>query len=348
MHKNMFRLKNGAIVEIRGVPGDQSSIRIKASHLAEVFGVQNIRAVLQSKSTGKYQRGIDFWTLAVPMSTSSFGGHRSCLFVSYACMVQLALCTRVDKGAAEQFKKWVLDVACIAQTGTQQQREQLASSIVEGIPLTTALNHYKSTSANPGAVQVLYLILMGQVGLLRESLNIQTPDIPDDWVVLKVGKSEDYCSWIRRHERGIGTLPGVLLSEVCVAYMDHLDGAQLCTAETRVKHDMWGYGDEPGLGIHLDIGTDVDGKSEIMALDPRLLRSARNLYNKVRLEYAAGAMQESERVIGTLCMEMEHQAELHLKEQEVLRVQRDASCREKVLMEEKVVLMAELLTVYRK
>ena len=221
MHKNMFRLKNGAIVEIRGVPGDQSSIRIKASHLAEVFGVQNIRAVLQSKSTGKYQRGTDFWTLVVPMSTPSFGGHRLSLFVSYACMVQLAVCTRVNKGAAEQFKKLVLDVACIAQTGTQQQREELASSIVEGIPLTTALNHYKSTSANPGAIQVLYLILMGQVGLLRESLNIQTPDIHDDWVVLKVGKSEDYCSRIRRHERGIGTIPGVLLSEVCVVYMDH-------------------------------------------------------------------------------------------------------------------------------
>ena len=85
-----------------------------------------------------------------------------------------------------------------------------------------------------------------------------------------------------------------------------------------------------------------------MALDPRLLRSARNLYNKVRLEYAAGAMQESERVICTLRMEKEHQAELNLKEQEVLRVQRDASCMEKVLLEEQVVLMKELLTVYRK
>ena len=40
-------------------------------------------------------------------------------------------------------------------------------------------------------------------------------------------------------------------------------------------------------------GTEVDGKSEIMAIDPRLLRGAKNLLEAVRLKFAAGSQAVS-------------------------------------------------------
>jgi hypothetical protein len=75
---------------------------------------------------------------------------------------------------------------------------------------------------------------------------------------------------------------------VCNVHLSHLEKPELAAAEARLKRDLWGSpdGTSKGIGIHLDVTSRVDGFSKLLALDPQLLPVAKNLFEKVRLQYS--------------------------------------------------------------
>jgi hypothetical protein len=78
-----------------------------------------------------------------------------------------------------------------------------------------------------------------------------------------------------------------VLIVVCDVHLGHLESPELATAETSIKHALWGSpdGSSTGIGIHLDVETREDGFSELLALDPQLLSVAKDLFKMVRLQY---------------------------------------------------------------
>jgi hypothetical protein len=130
---------------------------------------------------------------------------------------------------------------------------------------------------------VIYLMRVGKVGDLRDSLKILTEGVPNDQDVFKWGKSCSYQEQIVEHSRGLGRLKGAQLS---LTYLAHVDKQHIFDAETRIKQYLC------GIGVHLSVGNKVDGHSELVALTPSHVKAARQAYKATALECGASVQSE--------------------------------------------------------
>ena len=196
----------------------------------------------------------------------------------------------VPKADPEAHFRWIAEMACIAHTGTDEQRQALADSIRQGA--------HKGGAKSPACV--LSLVHVGRVGNLRASLGILTQGISDNWGVYRLGNCGDEHA----------AVDGAQLDVICTMHLDH---SELVTAQNTLKHTLWGSSaGTRGIGIHVQVSSDVEGKLELMALDPELLPVAKHLFEKVRLQTPGLKQMEAE---------AKHQEEVLRHQEEVLRHQ---------------------------
>ena len=196
----------------------------------------------------------------------------------------------VPKANTEAHFRWIAEMACIAHTGTDEQRQALADSIRQGA--------HKDWAKSPACV--LSLVHVGRVGNLRAPLGILTQGISDNWGVYRLGNCGDEHA----------AVDGAELDVICTMHLDH---SELVTAQNTLKHTLWGSSaGTRGIGIHVQVSSDVEGKLELMALDPELLPVAKHLFEKVRLQTPGLKQMEAE---------AKHQEEVLRHQEEVLRHQ---------------------------
>ena len=130
---------------------------------------------------------------------------------------------------------------------------------------------------------VIYLMRVGKVGDLRDSLQILTEGVPDDQDVFKWGKSCNYQEQIVEHSRGLTRLRGALLS---LTYLAHVDKEHLSEAETSIKQYLF------SIGVHLSVGNKVDGHSELVALTPSHVKAARQAFKATAQECGTEVQSE--------------------------------------------------------
>ncbi|KAJ3152459.1 hypothetical protein HDU86_005640 [Geranomyces michiganensis] len=147
------------------------------------------------------------------------------LFLTYRGLVYALNNSRSEY--AENFCDQAARILFAVNLGTVEDR---AALVVDTLGLDTVRCVFRRITP---AASIVYLINLGTVGELRDSLGIETEGVPNDYVVLKWGYSENLCDRFAAHMQHFGKVRG------CQPRLQKailLDRMQLSVCETEVKN----------------------------------------------------------------------------------------------------------------
>ena len=221
-----FRNEDGsvAVIECRG-DRNQKKVWFKVKDVSRVFGMPNLTEVLLHKDRG-YERGAHFQTFSRTQDSVQTRradhwavGHEQTtptMFLTYKGMMKVLYSSR--SGNADKFTDWATDVLFVAQMGTDNQRQEMASMIAG--PTTTIVNKVMGCASS--STPCVYLFSLGSVKDLKE-----VPYFKDALThhtsssrVFKFGLTNDLKRRTGEHERSFGSLEGVTLHLTKYSYID--------------------------------------------------------------------------------------------------------------------------------
>lgn len=146
------------------------------------------------------------------------------IFLTYHGLLKLLYTSR--KGKHENFLIWATRTVFTAHLGTPEQKRSLVASLLGASP--EAVNEVFNTFAR--CFSCVYLLQIGTVGDLRESMNIDEGFLDTDMVV-KYGRTDSLKRRTKEHnsKRSYGGIKGAKIRLLCNARIDprHLSKAEI-------------------------------------------------------------------------------------------------------------------------
>ena len=154
------------------------------------------------------------------------------LYLTFAGMTKTIIGSKNDK--TKPYIDWANNTLCVAQMGTEEQKNMLVSNI-KGIPYDTIQELF---SRNATDLSCLYLTALGYVKDLREVMNL--PDsIPDDYIVYKFGMTKSLEIRKNGHRHEFKELEKYI--ELKLIKYAHIDPAYLAEAKNELKITLKQY-----------------------------------------------------------------------------------------------------------
>jgi hypothetical protein len=220
-----FRNVNGVVdIETRG-KRTKEGVYFLAKDVAKAFAMPNLINTMTRKDSA-YETDIHYKRFirqksGIPTKTLC----KKQVYITYDGMLKILLASR--SGVAKTFTNWASETLFTVQMGSISQKNKLISNII-GVPakdFKTALR----ASAKP--VACIYRFGLGIAGDLRDAMDIPQ-DIPDDYIIIKYGLTNDLVRRTGEHILSYEKIPGVALKLMNFAYIDQLN---LSKAECDIK-----------------------------------------------------------------------------------------------------------------
>jgi hypothetical protein len=228
------------------------------------------------------------------------GRTNKALFLTYRGICKVLTNTRSVK--ANGFKKWASSVLCTVQLGKVEQKEELVANVL-GVNVRS-MRESLSTCAT--SVPCVYLFSLGTCKDLRKSMSL-SEDIPDDYIIVKYGFTNDLNRRSGEHAAKYGKIDGVRLELLQYTYVDPIF---LSNAENDICEFF----------KDIEIPVVYDTQKELVAVKSTHLKQVTNQYKSLNMLYA-GRTKEMTVEIDRLKLTIERQVDkykVELLEKELL------------------------------
>ncbi len=277
-----FKDENGNVLEVE-VRGERNKNKI-------FFRVQDVMTAFKMPSldknlldaTSNYERDLHYKTfnrLEYGIRTQSnkpstytemvSNMTKKSLYLTYKGLLRVLFTSRV--GIAEKFQDWAEDILFTVQMGDLDEKEQLGTSI-----LNVHIDNYRAVfSKYSQHFPCIYLISLGKVAELRAELGI-SPDVDDTLNVYKYGHTIDMERRLGEHKRDYGKYKSATID---LELFNYIDPKYTSQAEGNIRELFDSFGKSLA----------VDGRNELIALNPKEFYRVKKEYTRTGKEYAGAS-----------------------------------------------------------
>ena len=260
----------------------EDSIYFDMTDVSKAFEMPNLGRTICNKVSA-YRRGFDYKVFITPKrtiinydSTNETSNEKSNetsnenttnkrTFLTLSGLIRVLHVSR-NKNAVH-YCKWVKQIVYTHQFGTQEQKEDLAASVL-GVSAKIIKTVYNTISDQ---IPCVYLFTLGYVKDLRESM--QLSDVyDDDDVVAKYGFTKDLTRRTGEHIKKYGKIANSILR---LKYNTFIDPLYLSNAETDIKLFV----------DSLQMKLDYEKEDEMIVIPQRLERQVKQEYALIGTKY---------------------------------------------------------------
>ena len=332
-NEEKFKDSNGNIIEIetRG-ERDRKNIFFKVKDISIGFEMPSLAKNLTDKNTS-FENNLHYKFFSIRKKSHTMGAYtiKKAIYLTYKGLLRVLFVSRNKN--AESFQDWAEDKLFTIQMGSDDKKEELGCEIMS-LDVKSYRAVFKSHATD---FPCIYLLRLGSVKDLRSTFNIDL-SISDNLIVYKYGNSDNMERRMSEHGRDYGKMKNVRL-EMTIYHV--IDTKYLFDAETDLRQFFKNFRKS----------IEVDGRSELVALDDDGFKQTKNLYRMIGSDYA-GATFGLQKKITRLEMEIKeiqhgHEIELMKKEMEIQKgvmiiQQKDLEIEKKNLELEKRDLMIQI------
>lgn len=281
-----FRDEEGNILEIetRGVR-TPTGIYFLVKDVSELFGITELCKVLINNASS-YVYNEDYICF---ISKDVYGKLHKILYLTYEGLLRVIMTTRSNK--TRPFMKWITRVLFTVQMGEQEAKEELASEILS----VNVKSMREALSRSSTSVPCVYLFSLGLCKDLRLSMSIDDT-IPDNYIVVKYGFTNDLNRRTTEHASKFGKLDGVNMELIQYTYIDPIFLSE-------AEKDICGYFKDIEIPI-----TTYETQKELVAINPSHMKQVLKQYKALNMLYA-GHTKEMAAEIDKLKTTIERQEE---------------------------------------
>lgn len=221
-----FTDKNGNAfdIEIRG-EHTLDGILFKAEDIANIFGMENLTHTLDQKDKyieNKHYMILDssliFWIKDQPNDESTKNRRT---FLSWGGLLKVLFTSKSGNSERQRMVNWIIKTMFIHQFGSESERNELATN------LTKSFRGLLNSKAG------VYLVRIGKVKDLRDSMQITKESHPDDNAYLyKFGKSNDCIRRFSEHTSKSGY--GCYSNSISMNTFVFMDESKITKAENEL------------------------------------------------------------------------------------------------------------------
>ena len=332
-NEEKFKDSNGNIIEIetRG-ERDRKNIFFKVKDISIGFEMPSLAKNLTDKNTS-FENNLHYKFFSIRKKSHTMGVYtiKKAIYLTYKGLIRVLFVSRNKN--AESFQDWAEDKLFTIQMGSDDKKEELGCEIMS-LDVKSYRAVFKSHATD---FPCIYLLRLGSVKDLRSTFNIDQ-SVSDNLIVYKYGKSDNMERRMSEHGRDYGKMKNVRL-EMTIYHV--IDTKYLFDAETDLRQFFKNFRKS----------IEVDGRSELVALDDDGFKQTKNLYRMIGSDYA-GATFGLQKKITRLEMEIKeiqhgHEIELMKKDMEIQKgvmiiQQKDLEIEKKNLELEKRDLMIQI------
>jgi prophage antirepressor-like protein len=306
-----FKDVNGVTIELTFC-GERSyeGIWIKASDVSIQFGLPLLKNCIIDKDSG-YTRNIHYNTFAsrtpltmAGISCHSQGGQKNgrgrnrSLYLTYRGLTKVLFSSRSPN--AEHFQKWACEMLFTIQMGTKAEQTKLSAKLL-GMSADDMMNMLSSHS---NKFPCIYLIILGTVKDLRESMNISA-EWSDDLLVCKYGFTDSYKRRIPEHQ---ATYETTYKNAVVRPYAyNYIDPQFLSKAEGEIRQIVSVF--EKKL--------NVDGKNDLAMFSTEQLALIKTQYGFIGKKYMGESNEMQQMIVQLEAQVLEKDHQLLHKDHEI-------------------------------
>jgi len=273
-----FRDTDGNIVEIetRGTK-NYNNIYFKVTDVSKGFNMKSLSTSLLTKDRG-YERNIHYKTFLITFSNREGKTTNKNIYLTYSGLLRVLFVSRNKN--VERFQDWAMKTLFTIQMGSTEERVRLGTSILN-IPEKTYKAVFKK---HANKFPCIYLLSLGNVGVLRETFGIIDTSIPDDSIVYKYGFTDDLGRRMGEHEDKYGKLENV---KIVLSTFHIIDPKYTCDAEGDIREECNAY----------EIGLKVEGFNELIVLNKKQLDHVKKNYGRIGKDYAGHSFELQEQIV---------------------------------------------------
>ena len=243
------------------------------------FAISNLSHTLRDKSCN-YELNIHYKKYFIRESggKTSQTTIKKQLYLTYHGLLKVLFAS--NNKQVRHFQKWATNKLFTIQMGNEEERIKLGAKLVNISVKTFRAVMNKHANKFP----CIYLISLGNVGLLRETFKIIDVSIPDDSIIYKYGFTDDLNRRLGEHQEKYGKLENVKLDE---ATFNIIDPKYTCAAERDIRDECNAY----------EINLETEGFNELIILNKKQLKCVIKRYGQIGREYAGHSAELQEQIL---------------------------------------------------
>lgn len=296
-----FRDVNGNIIEIETL-GERhhNKIYFSVHDISVGFDMANLNQIITHTDRG-YEKEKHYDVFIKPEliidqhGTNKIIPNQRRLYLTFLGLTRVLFASKNKN--ADYFQTWAIEKLFTIQMGTEQQKEILATNI-----LNVNLESFRAVfKKHATKFPSIYLFTLGTVGELRETFNISL-EIDDKLIVYKYGFTDDLYRRIKEQNDDYGKLRNVVVS---VSIFHIIDTKYTSEAEDDLRQFF----------KNMNKTLDIEGRKELIALNSKELETVKKEFRHIGKDYS-GNTQELQTQIQDLTIKLEKQ-ELKIEKQEL-------------------------------
>lgn len=295
-----FRDTDNNIIEIetRGEK-HQDKIFFKVKHVSIGFNLPNLNSVLLHTDKG-FERNTDYVTFIRPSNNGQCSIKKTSLYLTYNGLLRLLYVSRNKN--TKQFRKWAENNLFTLQFGNRENKEQLASELLN-VNVRSIRDVFKSSISS---FPCIYLFELGKVSHLRNTFNI-SDKVDDDMTVYKYGMTENMKDRILSHINDYGKMKNVNMNLKIFSYID-------VKYKVNAEQDLRLFFNNINIKLELDGTGESGNRNELIVANDKLYKIIEKHFKTVSHEYLGCTKEIQEKMEK---MKIDHENELLKKDYEI-------------------------------
>jgi len=277
-----FRDYDGKIIEIetRGEK-HQDKIYFKVKDVSIGFDLPNLNKVLLNTDRG-YERNIDYITFNRSFTNDERDNKKPSLYLTYNGLLRVLYVSRNKN--TKQFRKWAEEKLFTIQFGSKENKEELASELIN-VNVRTIRDVFKS-SVN--SFPCIYLFELGKVSQLRDTFNISN-NIDDNMTIYKYGMTENMKDRILSHINDYGKIKNVNMNLKLFSYID-------VKYKVNAEQDLRLFFNSINIKLELDGTGEAGNRNELIVINEKMYKMVEKHFKTVSNEYLGATKEIQEKM----------------------------------------------------
>ena len=277
-----FRDYDGKIIEIetRGEK-HQDKIYFKVKDVSIGFDLPNLNKVLLNTDRG-YERNIDYITFNRISTNGQRDNKKPSLYLTYNGLLRVLYVSRNKN--TKQFRKWAEEKLFTIQFGSKENKEELASELIN-VNVRTIRDVFKS-SVN--SFPCIYLFELGKVSQLRDTFNISN-NIDDNMTIYKYGMTENMKDRILSHINDYGKIKNVNMNLKLFSYID-------VKYKVNAEQDLRLFFNSINIKLELDGTGEGGNRNELIVINEKMYKMVEKHFKTVSNEYMGATKEIQEKM----------------------------------------------------
>ena len=277
-----FRDYDGKIIEIE-TRGEkiQDKIYFKVKDVSIGFDLPNLNKVLLNTDRG-YERNIDYITFNRSFTNDERDNKKPSLYLTYNGLLRVLYVSRNKN--TKQFRKWAEEKLFTIQFGSKENKEELASELIN-VNVRTIRDVFKS-SVN--SFPCIYLFELGKVSQLRDTFNISN-NIDDNMTIYKYGMTENMKDRILSHINDYGKIKNVNMNLKLFSYID-------VKYKVNAEQDLRLFFNSINIKLELDGTGEAGNRNELIVINEKMYKMVEKHFKTVSNEYLGATKEIQEKM----------------------------------------------------